>query len=336
MKYTAAIERGMEIVNRNWQLIVIQVGAMVMSFMGFFVIVGIPLAIAFIIFGLDLTELPNLEEVFRVLKHPSEIVSRYFLLVLFVLSSVLFYVIAVLLFGLFLFGGSIGVICRSIEGSDQGFTMKYFLSEGRRLFLPLFWFTATIGLIFIIFGSVLGPLVALITYVVSLAKEHDATLALFLGAFFTLILALIVLILILTMLSITIYGTAIMALRGRGPFVSLKEAAAYLYTRADGFYLYCTVFLAYVFASFVIVFVSYLIGFIPLIGSLLAFVYQFAVYIAQSYLGLVMIATLFYYYYSTTQACPTAGKPMQETSASDSPVPLQETPLQGQAGQRET
>jgi hypothetical protein len=320
VRYTEAIQSGSRIVNRNWQLVPIQVGAMFASFVGFFIVVGIPLAIAFIIFGLDLTELSRFEDVFRTFRAPSEILSKYFALVLLVLTSLLLYITAVMAVGIFLFGGSIGVISRTITGSAEKFQFGVFLSEGKRLFFPLVGFTSLVGLIFILVAFVFGLFGGLIKAVVSVAREQEATLALFLGVFFSLILSVIVLTLILVTLSVTAYGSAVMAIKGEGPVKSLKESVRYLFEHSHAFSLYCLVFFGYLIVSFVVVSVSYPLGMIPLIGSLLAIVYHFGAYVIQSYIGLVLIATLFSYYYFSTTAAPAEeqGPPPAVTPLEDS------------------
>jgi hypothetical protein len=304
MRYTDAIRNGLGAINRNWQLVLIQMGAMFASFIGFFILVGIPLAIAFIIFGLDLTELSRIEDVFRTFREPSEILSKYFALVILVLTSLLLYITVVLAFGIFLFGGSIGVISRFIEGRTEKFHTKVFFSEGRRLFFPLAGFTSIIGLIFLVVAFVLGLLGGLVSGIVSMAKEQEATLALFLGIFFSLILFVTGLILVLATLSVTVYGSAIMAMRGVGPVKAFKEAVRYVSGHSDAFYLYCLVFVGYLFIIFIVASLSYPIGLIPLIGSFMAIMYQLAAYLVQSYLGLVMIAAIFWYYHISTAEIP--------------------------------
>lgn len=54
MTYIEAVKDGFRLVHRNWQLVLVQLGMVIVSSIGFFVIVGIPLAIAFIIFRLTL------------------------------------------------------------------------------------------------------------------------------------------------------------------------------------------------------------------------------------------------------------------------------------------
>src|SRR5512135_1023146 len=97
MTYLEAIKDGFRLVNRNWQLVLIQLSMVFVSSIGFFVLIVIPLAIAFIIFGIDLTELASMRDIFRVLKEPSDILSRYLGLFIIVVLSFLLYITLVAL-----------------------------------------------------------------------------------------------------------------------------------------------------------------------------------------------------------------------------------------------
>lgn len=334
MKYIDAIKRGFEVVNKNWQLILLQAGMMFVSFIGFLIIVGIPLAIAFIIFGLDLTGLSRLEDFLSAFKNPTEIISRYFWLVFLVLASLLFYIIIIVVIGTFLLGGSIGAINRTARDISERFNMKSFFMEAKRLFFPLTGFTALIVLIFIILAFILGLFGGAIAAIVSLAKEQAAILALFIGLFFSGIMFVIGLTLILAALSVIIYGIVIMVVRGFGPFTSIKEAIRYLYKNPKALYLYCLVFGGYLVVSFFLIALGYPLKFVPLIGPLLTFTYQAGLYILQSYLGLVVLATIFSYYYSWLASAsaeaaipgheqPIYGSSTQETDTSEPQAPGQ-------------
>lgn len=337
MKYTDAIKKGFDIVNKNWQLVLVQAGMMFVSFIGFLIIVGIPLAIAFIIFGLDLTGLSRLEDFLNAFQNPTDIISRYFWLVLLVLSGLLFYIIAVLVMGIFLLGGSVGVISRSVKDASERFNIKSFIMEAKRLFFPLTGFTVLIVLIFIILAFILGLFGGAIGAIVSLAKEQAAILALFIGLFFSVIMFVIGLALILAALSVIIYGIVIMTVRGLGPFNSIKEAMRYLYKNPKALYLYLLVFGGYLILSFFIIALGYPLKFIPLIGPLLTFTYQAGIYILQSYIGLVVLATIFsYYYYSCPADAPTAAPISgQEPPTSGSSTPETDTSVPQAPGQTE-
>jgi len=314
MRYTEAIGRGFRVINKNWQLVLIQVGAALASLAGFFILVGLPLAIAFIIFGLDLTELSRLEDIFRTLREPSGLITRYLGLVILLLVSFLLYIIVILALGIFVFGGSIGVISRSIKEGAGKFSIRLFFSEGRRLFFPLLWFTTIIGLIFIALAFVLGLFGGTIAAIVSAAKEQGAALSYFLGIFFSIVLFIAGITVALAVLSVVIYGTAIMAVRGFGPVRSLREAFIYVSKHADAFYLYCIVFVGYIIISLFVVFIGYPLRFIPLIGTAMSFVYQMAVYVMQSYLALVMVAAIVCYYYFSAESTSGSSTPQTDTS----------------------
>lgn len=296
-RFTEAIKNGFRVVNRNWQLVLIQAGLMFVSLIGFLIFVGLPLAIAFIIFGMDLIELSRIDAIFKKLSNPYELIAKYSWLVVLILGSLIIYISALLALGIFVFGGSAGVIGRAIKETSESFRMKSFISEGKRLFFPLLRFTALIGLIFIALAFIVGLFGGAISAIVSLAKEKGAALALFIGTFFSLILFVIALIFILVTLAVTIYGAAILSIRGLGPVRSIKEAARYLYKNTEAFYLYTIIFGGYVVVSFIVLFFGYPLGFIPLIGPILTFGYQFVISIVQSYLGLAMISVIFSYYY---------------------------------------
>jgi hypothetical protein len=298
MKYIEAIKDGFTLINKNWQLVLIQVGMVFMSSIGFFIIVGIPLAIAFIIFGIDLTSLTDTKDIFRLLRGPSDIISKYLGLILIVIASFILYILVVAVLGIYLFGGSIGIIGRSIEDKTLKFNIRVFLDQAKRLFLRLLGFTSVIGLIFIVAAFFLGLLGGGIAAIVSFAQSKDSTLALFFSTFFALILLIIAFMLILGILSLTLYGFASLFFKGTGAFKSINEAARFLVKYPNGFWLYAVIFTGYLLASFLLILVGYPFTLIPVVGTILSFPYQLISYAFQTYLGLVIIAITLSYYYS--------------------------------------
>ena len=224
MTFVEAIKEGFRLVNRNWQLVLIQIGMVFISAIGAFIIVGLPLAIAFIIFGIDLTGLTDVRDLMATLRGPSEILSRYLGLVLIILTSILLYVLLVALLGIYIFGGSIGIIGRSLSERSMKFQMSTFFGEAKRLFLRLLGFTSVIGVISIVAFFSLGILGGGIAALVSFAQTQDSTLALFFGTFFSLILFVIALFVILGILSVALYGMAALFFKDTGPTGSVREA----------------------------------------------------------------------------------------------------------------
>jgi len=299
MSYIDAIKNGFRVIHRNWQLVLVQLGMMIISFLGFFIIVGIPLAVAFIIFGIDLTGLIEIKDLLRVFRDPSQIVSRYFGLFLIVITSLLLYIIMAASFGMYVFGGSVGVIGRALQDMTMKFSMRTFFYEAKRLFIRLFGFTAVIRILLILAAFILGILGGGIAALVSFAKTQDSTLALFLGTFFLLILIILALTFILGILSMTLYGVAALFFKDTGPVKSLREAINYLMRHPNALWLYAMLFGGYVFISFFLILFRSPFELIPVIGIILSFPFQLISYAIQTYVGLVIIAILFAYYYST-------------------------------------
>lgn len=298
MRYIEAIKEGLKLVHRMWQLVLVQLGMVLISGIGFFVFVGIPLAIAFILFSIDLTGITQ-KDILYLLKEPSEIISKYFGVLLFVITGLVVYIMAAITFSIYVFGGSVGVVGKAIENRNLKFNMHLFFSEAKRLFLPMIGFTTLVGIILIIAAFILGILGGAIVALISYVKSQDSTLALFISLFFSLILILLLLVLFFGILSITIYGTAALSIKGTGPLKSLKDAINYIMKHPDAFWFYLILFGGYILISFMLVLLSYPFKLIPVIGAFISFPYQLISYVFQTYVGLIIIAIMFVYYYST-------------------------------------
>jgi len=316
-----AIKDGFRLINKNWQLVLVQLGMVIISSLGFFIIVGIPLAIAFIMFGIDLTGLAHIKDIFGILKEPSDIISRYLGLFLIIIASFLLYITLIALFGIYIFGGSVGILGRSLRDRTLSFSMHIFFDEAKKLFSRLFGFTAVIGILVIAAAFILGILGGSIAALISFARSQDSTLALFFGIFFSMILVIIALALILGIISITLYGIACLFFKGTGPIKSLREAIHYLFRYPNAFWLYTILCGGYILASFLLILLSSPFTLIPVIGAIFSFPYQLISYVFQTYLGLAIIATILSYYYSTE----IPSEPIIEGPAPQAPV-QDETP----------
>jgi len=321
MGYSEVIKEGFKVVHRIWQLLLVQLGMVVLSGFGFIVLVVIPLAIAFVLFSIDLTGIAGVEDVLKLLKEPSDIISKYFGLVLIVMGSLLMYIVLAATFSIYVFGGSVGVIGKALRDNTLKFSMHIFFSEAKRLFLPMLGFTSVVGVILIATAFVLGVLGGGIVTLVSFVKSQDSTLALFLGLFFSLTLIIIALVFLLIILSITMYGAAALSMKGTGPVKSLKEASNYVLKHPRAFWLYSVLLGGYVLVSFLLILLGYPFDLIPVIGTIISLPYKFISYTFQTYIGLAIIATLFTYYYSTE----ILSESVVETPAFQT-TPLEETP----------
>lgn len=332
MTYSDAIKNGFRLVNKNWQLVLIQFGMMLVNCIGFFVFVGIPLAVAFVIFGLDLTEMTELKNLLGTMKDASEIITKYLGLIIVLVVSFVVYLLVATAVGLYVFGGSAGMIGRAVRDSYNRFNMNTFFSEGKRLFWPLAGFAAIIGIFAVVIGIiflgvafVLGVFVGGIGVITSIAKGYETTLSVVLGIFLSLLLFCIGLALIISSIALTLYGTAAIVLRGTGPWQAIKDTIKYLYRNPAALWLYCLAFGGYVLATFLLVLLGMPFSLIPIIGAIIAIPYQIFSYALQSYLGLVIVAVIFIYYFST-EVNPSETPPLEADEGTE-PVSGNSTPL---------
>ncbi len=297
MTFIEAIKAGFQIIHKRLQLVGIQAALMVINCIGFFVVVGIPLGIAFVIFGLDLTGLTHTRDIFSIFSSPSYFINKYLWLVLMVVTCMLLYLLLVTMLGLFVFGGSAGIIGRSILEPACAFSMKRFFAEAREFFLPLVRYSLLVGLVFLGVAFMLGLFGGGIAALVSAAKSQDSTLALFLGIFFSLVLVLVAISIMLAVLSVTVNGIAALFFKREGAWRAFREACSFLWKTQNAFWLYALLLLGYVIGSFFAMLISYPFHLIPFIGTIISFPLQLISYIVQGYLGLVVLAIVFAYYH---------------------------------------
>ncbi len=322
MTYSESIKSGFRLVNSRWQLVAVQAGMMLFNCIAFFIMVGIPLGVAFIIFGLDLTGLTEMKDLIGIFKNPAELLSKYFGLVMVVLTSFLFYILMVTTLGLYIFGGSVSIIGRSILDPSSKFSLKSFFHEARKFFFPIMWYSLVVGLVFLLIAFILGLFGGGIAAVVSAAKSQDSTLALFLGIFFSLILVLIGISLVLGALSVTVYGIAVLFFRGEGAIRSFKGGFKFVWDHQNAFWLYTLLLLGYVIVSFLVMLIVYPFNLIPIIGTIISIPFQVISYVIQGYLGLVIVAAVFNYYFEMEvkkTLPPPAETPGEATAESSSP-----------------
>ena len=349
MTFADAIRTGFHLINRRLQLVGVQAVLMVINCISFFVVVGIPLFIAFVIFGLDLTGLTHVKDIFGIFSSPSDFIAKYLWLVLMVVICILLYVLLVTTLGLYVFSGSAGMVGRSILEPSLPFSMKSFFTEAKELFFPIMWYTLFASLVFLAIAFMLGLFGGGVAAIVSAAKSQDSTLALFLGIFFSLVLALVAVTILLGMLAVTVYGIAVLFFKRQGAWLSFKEACVFLWKRQNAFWLYALLFLGYIIGSFITMVISYPFHLLPIIGTLISFPLQLLSYMVQGYLGLVVLAVIFTYYYEleikkaeAAPAGPVAGTPAttggsttpDDTSpaqapGSDEPLPPSDEKLEG-------
>lgn len=307
MTYLTAIKHGFLTVNKNWQLIIVQFISMIVSFLSFFIIVGIPIAIAFILFGLDMTEIMRIRDIFTAFKSTTEMLHKYFLMAIIVLISLVVYVIFVLSLWVFTFGGIAGIFKNSVQNLLYRFKLKYFFKYGRLFFVRIVTYSSIVGAIFIGFAFVLGIIGGFFSVIVDVAKSQEVAFAKFITIFFSLLTGTLATALVICILSLTVYGIASIVFKNLSSIKALSETADYLLNKPSAIGFYTVLIVIYMVFALIEIFIGSLVILIPFVGSLLAVPYQTISYVLQGYIGLVMIASSFHYFANTCYDIPKGG-----------------------------
>lgn len=293
MTYSEAIKGGFRLINSKWQLVAVQAAMMLLKFLGFFVMVIIPLGIAFVMFGIDLTILAETRDIMSILRNPADLMTKYVGLFIFVVVSFMFYIVLTTTLWLYVLGGSVGIIGISILDSSFKFSMRSLFSEARKLFFPMMKYALLIGLIFIAIAFAFGLFGGIITALLSLTSGQDATLGLFFKWFFRGVLAFSTICLLLLFFIVALCGIAVLTFRQEGSFKALKDAVRFLWNNEGAFWLFLIISVVYLCTIFVIAVISYPFILIPVISVFVSFPLE----LLSSYLFLVFIAIIFTYYH---------------------------------------
>jgi len=334
MKYFSLIREAMAVANRNWQLVLVQFIFMFVSFISLLIIVGIPLAIAFVIFGIDLTEILRQNDLISVFRVGVGMMKESFPIVLFVILAFVLYVAAIVAMWIFAFAGTIGSLAKTII-NGQRFSFGFFWAESRRLFFPLFIFTNLSGVAFTILAMIMGILSEAAKRIILVAQTEEATFAVFLSIFFFLLLLSVGLFLFFVTLGLTLYGCAYLVFSRPRPFKAVRQVVHYLYRTSSAHILLGILVVLYLAAGSISVTITSLLAIIPSIGPVLAMPFQIISQAAHGYVGLVIIAAIFLHYYRTGHlpSLPES-RQAQDTSQqpADEPAPVPQEKAGNQPG----
>lgn len=317
MNYIRVIREGISTVNHSWQLVIAHLISAILSFLSFFLIVGIPISIAFVMFGLDLTEILRLKDLTELIRSSFGLLKKYFAMAIVIITSLLFYFTFIFTLWLFTIAGSAGTLSSLIKNETSKFTSKIFFSEGKRLFASIFGFSALVSIILMFFAFLLGILGGGISSIIEIAKNQETVLALFLGIFFAAIIFVTGIFSIVIVLSFVVYGIAHIALNKISPLTAFKQTLKYLYKNPSSVGFFSILLIASTLAIFTVFLLGSPIVLIPFLGPFLSPLYQLASTLIQAYINLVVLASAFNFYYKTGYIHPQAFEGITPSGTAD-------------------
>jgi len=300
MSHLSSISEGARHVHRSWQLLLMPLLMSFLNLAALVVFVVVPLVIALVVAGFDASELAGIEDLMNKATHPLDFVLDYLGVVLVLAAGVLVYSLVALSLWIFVLGGSAGVLGKSVQGPYGGFDMKLFFAEGRRLFSPLAWYTTLAGLAFVGLAVVLLALAVLGGATVKLLGLEGAGLGLFFKVFIILSFSAAAVVLAGGSFVVAVQGLAPLVLKGSGAAKSIGEAVDYLGRTPGALCRMGALTALYFGVQAVLLIAGYPLQLIPVVGFILYLPYQLFSTVAQGYVCLVLLATIFVDYAKTT------------------------------------
>jgi len=293
-----ALQDGFLIINRNWQLIFVNFGSVLLSIIGFFLIVILPIILL-------ITKSFDFSNILVLIKSPEQwlnfnIIPKNLLIIAIIL--VIIYIILSTTIVMFVFSGSIGVITNAVKDKDFNFTIKSFFKQGKRLFLPVLCYTSILGLItigIIIIGFIIGVIATAFGLSISSNEPKTVGITFFIISFLYCIIGFIGMIGTFIFFSFLIYGNVIIGLTEYRGLKALKHTKDFFIKKPMSILLYLIFFIS----SFILIFI--LNVFIELFFNLfIKLLYQILVYFAQVYISYWILAVIAVYYYDYLISLP--------------------------------
>jgi len=311
-------------VHRNWQLVAMQLLFMFSTFCCLFFFVIIPIGIAFVFFGIDLTALfdaREISDVLTVFHQTGGLLPKYFGVAIMVMFGLLLHLSSFIVLSVVNFGGTVGMLVQGMLDQTFRFSFSEFVHEGKQLFGSIFIYSNLIGIMIFIPIFFMGIVRDGATLLTDIAARQDATFAHFLNTFFMLLLLCIGLFVFLVFGAMAFYGFAEIARHRAKPFRAMSAVFHYLISRPSASAYFTLVSCAFFGALSVLFLFVYLLSFIPMIGSFFSVVIY---HIGMAYATVLMFAAVCQYYIQTTDG----GTALPSTFASDTSPQSGEPPLQ--------
>ncbi len=284
------IKEGFCITNKNWQVVLLQIAVLVINFIGFFLFIGIPIVLAIASLGIDIAHtkdiLPDLFE------NPAEFFSKYLGLAILIITAFTVYLIIASILILYAFSGMLGVLRNSALNEEYKFTFHSFFEEAKRFFFPLMWLfslaiLAVIG-VFIVFGILAG---ILISY-----SETSAPFSLFITYF----LGLLGLAIGFAGVIYSAYAAVALVVEKGKVMGAFKTALDFVRHRPLAFLFYIILVVGIIFVNIILITLGISFSAVPIIGILATILFQVLINVVQSYLVVVMWASLLIFYIKGT------------------------------------
>lgn len=296
MNFLSCINDALKTVHKNYQLLFIHFFFVFFSFFGLFFILSIPLGIIFVIFGVDLTDMLK-GSFFEILLSSIHLMKKFLIFAIIFIVGLLVYVIAVFSFWVYIFSGTIGVMCDYLKEGTV-FSFRNFHKYGKNFFWKVSFFGLFSAIIFICLTFLFGFISEVTSKIVNFISQYSHALSLFFNVFIYLSMLLIGIVTFIVWITYTLFGFFGMFIKNLTVTETIRETKKLIFSYPKSIARASLLFIIYILTGGVILSFGSLLAIIPHIGTVLVAAYQFITQFAHVYISMIVFAAFLSYYIS--------------------------------------
>ena len=317
MTYTERIKHGFAIANKYWQLVVIQVGAVIINLIALMVFVGLPIIVLGVALGVEAERSGDITRFLDPTSYASAL-SEYLGALLVLALCVFVYVTFAMVLWLLVSGGTVGSLAHASRSPEAAFSMRVFWAEAKKLFAPLAWYYTILSVALLaVFAAIAAAFVAG-AFAYMAAGLEDSRLGIFVTVMGVLSLGSCGLFFSMCLYILSVQGLAPLAVDGKSAMGSIKDAWATLKGDRTSLYLMLIVVGGYVLVQIAMAMVAGVLQLIPLLGMIIYLPYSIAANILGIYLYMALLGTVISHYADATKPSAETSETLETTVSSPS------------------
>ena len=318
MTHVERIKHGFQLANRHWQLVVVQVGALILNIIALLAFVGLPIIVLAVALGIEAKRAGDIAG-FLDAATGGPAIGEYLGAILVVILSVFIFTTFALVLWLLVTGGTVGAIAHAAKDKTARFSMGVFWQEAKGLFMPLAWYYTILSVAALALFALLAGAFAVGTIGYGSMGLDGSRMGVFFSVMGVLLLGSCGFIFFLCVYVLSVQGLCPLAVEKRGAMASIKRAWGFLEADRKALWLILITVGGYVVIQISIALFGGLLQFIPLLGAIVYVPYSIVANIFGIYLYIALLGAVVSHYVDSTSS---------DTTASGSSAPTDISALQ--------
>jgi hypothetical protein len=294
-----SIKEGFALTNKNLQVTVIRVVAAIISFITLIFSLAIPVIAAIFYLGLDISSAQDLWPFLQ--DNPFAFVSRYLGVIMFLVFSLMIYMVFISMLFIYVLGGSVGVLRNAAVNLSYKFSLSSFLGEAGQNFGRLCRMLSLAGLYLIVLLAASLFFSAVVTIVINFISGSTTFIGMYFKSFFLVAVIVLGSITFIAAFVFSVFAVVICVIERQGAADALKKTFDFLKDNPMSF-VYCLLLFFGAAVLSVLLFTFKLpFSMVPFLGPPMGIVLSFMSVLIQSYISVAVWASLVAYYLKTTK-----------------------------------